>query len=159
MIARDEIMEPFLKEGASFAHGITFGGHPVSAAVALANLNAFEQAGILDHVKKNEPSFRATLDRLKDLPIVGDIRGAGYFYGIELVKDKGTKETFSHEEAESLLRGFLSPALFEAGLICRADDRGDPVIQLSPPLICTQEHFDEIEGILHAVLQEAWSRL
>jgi hypothetical protein len=110
-------------------------------------------------VKKNEPSFRATLDRLKDLPIVGDIRGAGYFYGIELVKDKGTKETFSHEEAESLLRGFLSPALFEAGLICRADDRGDPVIQLSPPLICTQEHFDEIEGILHAVLQEAWSRL
>jgi hypothetical protein len=159
MIARDEIMEPFLKEGASFAHGITFGGHPVSAAVALANLNAFEQEGILDHVKKNEPSFRATLDRLKDLPIVGDIRGAGYFYGIELVKDKGTKETFSHEEAESLLRGFLSPALFEAGLICRADDRGDPVIQLSPPLICTQEHFDEIEGILHAVLQEAWSRL
>ena len=142
MIARDEIMEPFLKEGASFAHGITFGGHPVSAAVALANLNAFEQEGILDHVKKNEPSFRATLDRLKDLPIVGDIRGAGYFYGIELVKDKGTKETFSHEEAESLLRGFLSPALFEAGLICRADDRGDPVIQLSPPLICTQEHFD-----------------
>jgi adenosylmethionine-8-amino-7-oxononanoate aminotransferase len=159
MIVRDEIMEPFLKHEASFAHGITFGGHPVSSAVALANLDAFEREGIVEHVRKYEPDFRATLDRLKDLPIVGDIRGAGYFYGIELVKDKGTKETFSHHEAESLLRGFLSPALFEAGLICRADDRGDPVIQLSPPLICEQEHFDEIEGILHSVLEEAWSRL
>jgi adenosylmethionine-8-amino-7-oxononanoate aminotransferase len=159
MIARDHIMEPFLKGDASFAHGITFGGHPVSAAVALANLDAFEREGILAHVQKHEADFRATLDRLADLPIVGDIRGAGYFYGIELVKDKTTKETFSHEEAESLLRGFLSPALYEAGLVCRADDRGDPVIQLSPPLICTQEHFDEIEGILHGVLKEAGTRL
>jgi hypothetical protein len=159
MIARDHIMEPFLEHGASFAHGITFGGHPVSAAVALANLDAFEREGILAHVRENEPGFRSSLERLRDLPIVGDIRGAGYFYGIELVKDKTTRETFSHEEAEFLLRGFLSSALFEAGLICRADDRGDPVIQLSPPLICTQEHFDEIEGILRSVLQEAWARL
>jgi hypothetical protein len=159
MIARDHIMEPFLEHGASFAHGITFGGHPVSSAVALANLDAFEREGILQHVRKHEPDFRASLDRLSDLPIVGDIRGAGYFYGIELVKDKKTKETFSHAEAEFLLRGFLSPALFERGLICRADDRGDPVIQLSPPLICEQEHFDEIEGILRSVLEEAWSRL
>ncbi|MGP0006991.1 MAG: aspartate aminotransferase family protein [Acidimicrobiales bacterium] len=159
MIARDHVMEPFLQHGASFAHGITFGGHPVSSAVALANLDAFEREGIIPHVRKHEADFRASLDRLSDLPIVGDIRGAGYFYGIELVKDKSTKETFSHAEAEMLLRGFLSPALFEAGLICRADDRGDPVIQLSPPLICEQEHFDEIEGILHKVLEEAWSRL
>ncbi|HXY42766.1 MAG TPA: aspartate aminotransferase family protein [Acidimicrobiales bacterium] len=159
MIARDHIMEPFLEHGASFAHGITFGGHPVSAAVALANLDAFEREGIIAHVRKHESDFRASLERLRDLPIVGDIRGAGYFYGIELVRDKSTKETFSHAEAELLLRGFLSPALFDAGLICRADDRGDPVIQLSPPLICEQEHFDEIEGILHKVLEEAWSRL
>jgi adenosylmethionine-8-amino-7-oxononanoate aminotransferase len=159
MIARDHVMEPFLEGNASFAHGITFGGHPVSSAVALANLDAFEREGIIAHVQKNEGNFRATLDRLSDLPIVGDIRGAGYFYGIELVKDKTTKETFSHEEAERLLRGFLSPALFERGLICRADDRGDPVIQLSPPLICDQEHFDEIEGILHSVLAEAWTKL
>jgi adenosylmethionine-8-amino-7-oxononanoate aminotransferase len=159
MIARDEVMAPFLEPGTSFAHGITFGGHPVSSAVALANLDAFEKEGIVEHVRKNEAAFRSTLDRLSDLPIVGDIRGAGYFYGIELVKDKKTKETFSHAEAEFLLRGFLSPALFDAGLICRADDRGDPVIQLSPPLICEQEHFDEIEGILHTVLEVAWSRL
>ncbi len=159
MIASDRLMEPFLNEGASFAHGITFGGHPVSAAVALANIAAFEREGIIEHVRKHEGDFRATLDRLTDLPIVGEIRGAGYFYGIELVKDKATRETFSHAEAESLLRGYVSPALFDAGLICRADDRGDPVIQLSPPLICEQEHFDEIEGILHKVLEEASSRL
>ena len=159
MIARDHVMEPFLQHGASFAHGITFGGHPVSSAVALANLDAFEREGIIQHVRKHEADFRASLESLSDLPIVGDIRGAGYFYGIELVKDKKTKETFSHAEAEFLLCGFLSPALFERGLICRADDRGDPVIQLSPPLICEQEHFDEIAGILRSVLEEAWSRL
>ena len=110
-------------------------------------------------MRSNEAAFRATLEQLYDLPIVGDVRGDGYFYGIELVKDKATRETFSDEESERLLRGFLSHALFDAGLICRADDRGDPVIQLSPPLICTQEHFTEIEQILRGVLTEAWSRL
>ncbi len=159
MIARDHLIEPFLVGDASFAHGITFGGHPVSSAVALANLDLFEKEGTLDHVKTSEPAFRATLERLSDLPIVGDVRGAGYFYGIELVKDEATRETFSHEEAETLLGGFLSPALFDAGLVCRADDRGDPVIQLAPPLICDQEHFDEIEQILRAVLTAAWSKL
>src|SRR4029079_17724131 len=92
-------------------------------------------------------------------PIVGDVRGAGYFYGIEMVKDKVTRETFTDEESERLLRGFLSQALFDAGLVCRADYRGDPVIQLAPPLICGQEHFDEIEQILRAVLSEAWTRI
>jgi adenosylmethionine-8-amino-7-oxononanoate aminotransferase len=159
MIAKEELMEPFLEHEASFAHGITFGGHPVSAAVALANLDIFEREDLLEHVRTNEPAFRATLDKLTELPIVGDIRGAGYFYGIELVRDKATKQTFSHEEAEHLLRGFMSPALFEAGLICRADDRGDPVIQLSPPLICDQQHFDEIESILRQVLEEAWAKI
>jgi adenosylmethionine-8-amino-7-oxononanoate aminotransferase len=101
----------------------------------------------------------STLEKLNDLPIVGDVRGDGYFYGIELVKDKTTKHTFSDDESERLLRGFLSPALFEAGLVCRADDRGDPVIQLAPPLICGQEHFDEIERIMRSVLTEAWTRL
>jgi len=144
---------------ATFLHGITFAGHPVSAAVALANLDVFEKEDLLGNVRANEGAFRATLDKLGDLPIVGDVRGDGYFYGIELVKDKGTRETFSDEESERLLRGFLSPALYEAGLICRADDRGDPVIQLAPPLTCTQEHFDEMEQILRAVLTEAWSQL
>ena len=148
MLVSDALMEPFSSGTASFLHGITFAGHPVSAAMALANLDIFEKEDLLDNVRANEAAFRGTLDKLYDLPIVGDIRGAGYFYGIELVKDKATRETFSDDESEWLLRGFLSPSLFDAGLPCRCDDRGDPVIQLAPPLICGQEHFDEMEQIL-----------
>ena len=159
MIASDRIFEPFRHGNNYFAHGYTFGGHPVSAAVALANLDIFEREGLNQHVLDNEGAFRRTLEKLLDLPIVGDVRGDGFFYGIELVKDKATKETFNDAEAETLLRGFLSKALFEAGLYCRADDRGDTVVQLSPPLICDQSHFDEIEQILRAVLTEAWTRL
>jgi len=152
MIASDDLMEPFLRDNNSFAHGYTFGGHPVSTAVAMTNLDIFEREGLNEHVLDNEDAFRSTLEKLYDLDIVGDVRGDGYFYGIELVKDKATKETFDHDESERLLRGFLSGALFEAGLYCRADDRGDPVIQLAPPLICDQGHFDEIEQVLRDVL-------
>jgi adenosylmethionine-8-amino-7-oxononanoate aminotransferase len=159
MIASERIMEPFLSGANTFAHGFTFGGHPVSAAVALANLDIFEREDLCGHVRANEHAFRTTLEKLTDLPIVGDVRGDGYFYGIELVKDKATKETFSEDESERLLRGFLSKALFEAGLYCRADDRGDPVVQLAPPLVCEQAHFDEMEQILRAVLSEAWTRI
>src|SRR5690606_5143011 len=108
-----------------------------------------------EHVRANEATFRSTLEKLLDLPIVGDVRGDGYFYGIELVKDKATKETFTDEECEHLLRGFLSKALFDAGLYCRADDRGDPVVQLAPPRSCEESHVNEIEQILRAVLTEA----
>jgi adenosylmethionine-8-amino-7-oxononanoate aminotransferase len=159
MLVTDALMEPFRAGRASFLHGVTFAGHPVSCAVALANLDVFEKEDLLGHVRGNEAAFRATLEKLNDLPIVGDVRGDGYFYGIEMVKDKATKLTFTDDESERLLRGFLSHALFDAGLVCRADDRGDPVIQLSPPLTCGQEHFDEIEQILRGVLTQAWSRI
>jgi adenosylmethionine-8-amino-7-oxononanoate aminotransferase len=159
MIASDRLMEPFVQGQTTFLHGVTFAGHPVSCAVALANLEVFEKEDILGNVRANEAGFRATLEKLADLPIVGDVRGDGYFYGIEMVKDKTTRETFTDEESERLLRGFLSQALFEAGLVCRTDDRGDPVIQLAPPLTCTQQHFDEMEQILRSVLTEAWSRI
>ncbi|NDV09473.1 aspartate aminotransferase family protein [Rhodococcus sp. IEGM 248] len=159
MIASDRLFEPFSDGTSMFAHGYTFGGHPVSAAVALANLDIFEREGLNAHVAEQAPAFRATLDKLTDLPMVGDVRGEGFFYGIELVKDKTTKESFTDDEAERILHGFLSTALFDAGLYCRADDRGDPVIQLAPPLICGQTEFDEIENILRSVLTEAWSLL
>ena len=159
MLVSDRLMEPFSSGTATFLHGVTFAGHPVSSAVALANLDVFEQEDLLGNVRANEATFRATLEKLYDLPIVGDVRGDGYFYGIELVKDKATRETFSDDESERLLRGFLSQALFDAGLICRADDRGDPVIQLAPPLTCGPEHFTEMEQILRSVLTEAWSRI
>jgi adenosylmethionine-8-amino-7-oxononanoate aminotransferase len=157
MIASDRLFEPFAHGTNSFAHGYTFGGHPVSAAVAMANLDLFEAERLNEHVHTQAPAFRRTLERLLDLPIVGDVRGEGFFYGIELVKDKATKETFDADESERMLRGFLSGALFEAGLYCRADDRGDPVIQLAPPLVCGQAEFDEMESILRDVLTRAWA--
>ena len=158
-IVSDRVYEPFSRGDASFPHGYTFGGHPVSAAVAMENLDIFEEEQLLQNVRENSPVFRRTLEKLTDLPIVGDVRGDGYFFGIELVKDKATKTTFDDAESERLLRGFLSGALFEAGLYCRADDRGDPVIQLAPPLTIGPSEFDEIEQILRSVLTEAWSRL
>jgi len=159
MIASDRLFEPFKQGTTYFPHGYTFGGHPVSAAVAMANLDIFEREGLVAHVHEKAPAFRATLEKLLDLPIVGDVRGAGFFYGIELVKDKTTRETFNDDESERLLRGFLSKALFDAGLYCRADDRGDPVVQLAPPLTIGQREFDDIEQRLRGVLTEAWTRL
>ncbi|MEX0816991.1 MAG: aspartate aminotransferase family protein [Gaiellales bacterium] len=159
VIARDAVMEPFLQGDSMFSHGITFGGHPVQAAIALKNIEIMKRERIVEHVAEKQDGFRDTLAQLLDLPIVGDLRGTGFFYALELVKDKETRETFSEDECESLLRGFLSPRLFEAGLICRADDRGDPVVQISPPLVADQAEFDEIVSILGDVLTEAWDRV
>ena len=159
VIASDRVFEPFTEGTRSFTHGITFGGHPVSAAVALANLDVFERESLNEHVRENEPALRGMLEGLRDIPIVGDVRGAGYFQAIELVKDHTTFQSFSDEESESLLRGFLSAELYRRGLICRADDRGDPVIQFSPPLIAGPEQFEEIESILRPVLEEASERM
>ena len=159
MIASDRVMEPFLEGTNSFIHGFTFGGHPMGSAVALANIAAFEDEGILENVRENEHHLRSMLESLRDIPIVGDVRGAGYFHAIELVKDHETKESFSHEESETLLRGYLSGELFKRGLICRADDRGDPVVQFAPPLIAGPEQFAEIEAVLRPVLEEATRRM
>ncbi len=159
VVARDSVMEPFLEAQSVFSHGITFGGHPVMAAIALKNLEIMKRERIVERVRENEGAFHDTLAQLLDLPIVGDLRGAGYFWALELVKDKETKAGFSDQESDSLLRDFLSPRLFEKGLICRADDRGDAVVQISPPLIAGQAEFDEMAGILGEVLAEASERI
>jgi adenosylmethionine-8-amino-7-oxononanoate aminotransferase len=159
MIASDKVAEPFMEDTASFAHGFTFAGHPVAAAIAMANLDVFEREDLCGHVRAKEGEFRQMLESLHDLPIVGDVRGAGYFHAVELVKDKETKESFNDEESERLLRGFLSGELYKRGLICRADDRGDPVVQLAPPLIADAEQFEEIHDVLHSVLAEAWDQV
>jgi adenosylmethionine-8-amino-7-oxononanoate aminotransferase len=159
VVATDRVMEPFLSASSMYTHGITFGGHPVMSAIALKNIEIMKRERIMEHVLGNEEAFRNTLGQLLELPIVGDLRGTGYFYALELVKNKETRETFSDEECETLLRGFLSPRLFERGLICRADDRGDPVVQISPPLVANQAEFDEMTGILGDVLAEAWEQV
>jgi adenosylmethionine-8-amino-7-oxononanoate aminotransferase len=159
VIATDRVMEPFLDDTSMYSHGITFGGHPVACAVALKNIEIMKRDRIVQGVREHEDAFRATLAQLLELPIVGDLRGTGFFYALELVKDKEKRETFSDAECETLLRGFLSRRLYERGLICRADDRGDPVIQISPPLVARQEQFDEIVEILGDVLAEAWTKV
>jgi adenosylmethionine-8-amino-7-oxononanoate aminotransferase len=159
MVVSDRIFEPFEEGKAMFAHGSTFAGHPVAAAVAMANLDVFEREDLCGHVRAKEGELRSALESLYDIPIVGDVRGDGYFMAIELVKDQETKESLEDEESEELLRGYLSGELYRRGLICRADDRGDPVIQLSPPLIADTEQFEEIVDVLRPVLEEASRRV
>jgi adenosylmethionine-8-amino-7-oxononanoate aminotransferase len=159
MIVSDRVFEPFEEDTAMFAHGSTFAGHPVAAATALANLDVFEREDLCGHVLSKQDEFRAALESLYDIPIVGDVRGDGYFLAIELVKDKETKEHMEDEESEKLLRGYLSGELYRRGLICRADDRGDPVVQLAPPLIADTEQFEEIVDVLRPVLEEAARRI
>jgi adenosylmethionine-8-amino-7-oxononanoate aminotransferase len=159
VIVSDRIADPFMEGTQTFTHGFTFGGHPVAAAVALANLDVFEREDLCGQVRAKEGEFREMLEGLRELPIVGDVRGAGFFHAIELVKDQETKQSFDDEESEELLRGFMSGELYRQGLICRADDRGDPVVQLSPPLIADSEQFGEIDAVLRAVLSEAWDRI
>jgi adenosylmethionine-8-amino-7-oxononanoate aminotransferase len=156
LLLSEKLFEPFKKGTAIFPHGYTFAGHPVACAVALENLNIFEEEDLVGNVRRNAPAFRSTLEKLKDLPIVGDVRGEGYFYAIELVKDKTTRETFNDAESEKLLRGFLSADLYNAGLYCRSDDRGDPVVQLAPPLTIGQTEFDYLEQTLRSSLAKAW---
>jgi adenosylmethionine-8-amino-7-oxononanoate aminotransferase len=159
VVASDRVMEPFMEGASMYSHGITFGGHPVGCTVALKNIEIMKRERIVEHVAELQDTFRATLEQLLDLPIAGDLRGTGFFYALELVKDKETRETFDEEECETLLRGFLSPRMFERGLICRSDDRGDPVVQISPPLVAGQQEFDQIVSILGDVLGEAWTRV
>jgi adenosylmethionine-8-amino-7-oxononanoate aminotransferase len=159
LIASERVVAPFTEPGAMYSHGMTFGGHPVQAAVALKNIEIMKRERLVEGVRENEPRFRAALEPLLELPIVGDLRGCGYFYALELVKDKETREGFDDAECDELLRGFVSPQLFERGLLCRADDRGDPVVQISPPLVAGPEEFEFIASTLADVLEEAGERM
>jgi adenosylmethionine-8-amino-7-oxononanoate aminotransferase len=159
VIARDAVMEPFLEGTRTYTHGITFGGHPVACAIALKNLEIMKRERVVEHVQEHSGLLQERLSSLLELPIVGDLRGVGYFWALELVRDKETKESFTAEESERLLRGFLSPEMFERGLICRADDRGDTVVQISLPLIAGPDEFDELVGVLGDVLTEAGDRI
>ncbi len=155
MIVSDRVAEPFQHGDLSFVHGFTWSGHPASCAIALKVLEILESEGVIDNVMANESYFHQGLEALKQIPIVGDVRGAGYFWGIELVKDQATKETWAGADAERLLRGYVSPEMFRRGLICRSDDRGDPVVQLAPPLISTREDIDFMVSVLGEVFSGA----
>jgi adenosylmethionine-8-amino-7-oxononanoate aminotransferase len=154
MIASDRLLEPFLPQKVMFAHGYTFSGHPLSTAVAMANIGILERENVFEHVRRNEDALRATLERLCDLPVVKDVQGAGYLFSIGLIKDNVTQEQFSDSECEVLINHRLRWRLFEAGLHIRCGDHDKPYIHLAPPLICDQSHFTEIEQILRGVLPD-----
>src|SRR4051794_20844586 len=159
VITTDKVFEPFAQGNAMYTHGITFGGHPVMCAIALKNIEIMKRERLVEHLAENGDAMRPALAPLKELPNVRHLRGRGYFYAIGLVKNKETRESSSEEESETLLRGFLSGALWDRGLICRAGDRGDPVVQIAPPLVAGQAEIDEMVGTLGDVLSEAAARL
>src|SRR5262245_3616997 len=158
VVCRDFLAEPFLEGKESFAHALTYGAHPVACADALANLDAVDREDVLRHVRANEDALVAQLRSVAELPIVGDLRGTGYFWALELVKDAATMETFTREESDELLRGFLGPRFLELGLIARIDDRVRPVVQLAPPLISGPDEFAVMTDRLHTALHEAGAR-
>ncbi|HVQ86854.1 MAG TPA: aminotransferase class III-fold pyridoxal phosphate-dependent enzyme, partial [Actinomycetes bacterium] len=142
-----------------YNHGITYSGHPVSTAVAHKVLDIYERENVLDNVRANEIFLRERLNELRRVPLVGDVRGVGHFFALEMVKDRATKETFGEAEANWLLRDVLSARMYENGLLCRLDDRGEPVIQLSPPLVADQKILGEIVDILGDALDYAWAKV
>jgi adenosylmethionine-8-amino-7-oxononanoate aminotransferase len=154
VLVADHVAAPFYEDRQLLAHGITFGGHPVSAAVALKTLEIFRRDRVLENVQGLEEHLRHRLDDLRALPIVGDIRGAGFFWAVELVKDAANTR-LDADERERLLRGYLPARLLEAGLIARADDRGDAVLQIAPPLISDAALLDDIVDAMADVLADA----
>jgi len=161
VVATPKVIEPFFAQPkTAFTHGITFGGHPLSCAIALANLEIFEREDLIGHVQRNTDDFRARCEQLvTDHPMVGDLRGDGYFWSLELVKDKETKETFSPAERDELIKGFLTPRARELGVYMRFDDRAETAAQFSPPLVAGPAEFEEMVDVLRQVLDEAWDRI
>jgi adenosylmethionine-8-amino-7-oxononanoate aminotransferase len=155
----DKVADVFLDGKADYLHGITFGGHPVGSAIALGAIEIYEREGILQNVLDNEPKAREMLEGLADIPIVGDVRGMGHFFAIEVVKDQGTKEPLTDAEANWLLKRVLSDRLFERGMICRLDDRSEPIVQIAPPLVGNVALFEEITEILRDGLTHAAEQL
>ena len=155
----DKVAEVFLDGKSDYLHGITFGGHPVGAAVALGAIEICERERIFENVLANEPKAREMLEGLSDIPIVGDVRGMGHFFAIEVVKDQASKEPLTDAEANWLLKRVLSDRLFERGMICRLDDRSEPIVQIAPPLVGDLALFEEITEILRDGLTHAAEQL
>jgi adenosylmethionine-8-amino-7-oxononanoate aminotransferase len=154
VLVSDRVAAPLYEDKRLLLHGITFAGHPLSAAIALKNIEIFARDGVLENVRAHESGLAKRLESLRELPIVGDVRGAGFFWAAELVKDENGAP-FDADERERLLREFMPGRLLEAGLIARGDDRGDPVLQIAPPLISTDSVLDEIVEAMRAVLADA----
>jgi len=159
VLARARVVDPLIENGGRvFRHGITFAGHPVSAAIALKNIEIFERDQVLENVRALEPHLQSRMEELRSLPIVGDVRGAGFFWAVEMVSDSGNTR-LDQAQRDKLIRGFLPKRFREAGLIARTDDRGDAVMQIAPPLISDAALLDEIVDRLGDVLTDAGKQI
>ena len=154
VMVSDRVAAPFYEADRVLLHAVTFGGHPVSAAICLRNLEIFARDRVLENVRANEPYLAKRMQALRELPIVGDIRGGGYFWAAEMVPD-GADGRFDADQRAELIRRFMPARLLEAGLLARADDRGDVVVQVAPPLISDRQVLDEVVTGLEAVLVDA----
>jgi adenosylmethionine-8-amino-7-oxononanoate aminotransferase len=154
VVMSDSVAAPLLEGKRMLRHGITFGGHPVSAAIAMKSIEIFERDEVLQNVRALEGHLEERMESLRELPIVGDVRGRGFFWAVEMVRD-GEGTPFDADARELLLRGFLPRRLLDAGIIARADDRGDSVIQIAPPLISDRALLDQIVDALGDVLLDA----
>jgi adenosylmethionine-8-amino-7-oxononanoate aminotransferase len=159
LLISERVAEPFIEGREMYLHGITFGGHPVGSSIALKAIEIMEREEVLANVRANEPRALELLEGLKDIPIVGDVRGLGHFFAIECVKDQATREALTEDEAGWLLKDVLSDRLFENGMICRLDDRAEPFVQIAPPLVAGIELFEEITEILRDGLTHAAEQL
>jgi adenosylmethionine-8-amino-7-oxononanoate aminotransferase len=154
LLISDKVAAPFLETGAPFLHGFTFCGHPLACAIASVNLRVIDELGLLQNVRAREQQLTDLLLRMTDIPIVGNVRGAGFFQGIEFVRDQATRQPFSPEAGIALTAGIRRRGL-ERGLILRADVRGAPVLQVAPPLIAGDAELAELEAGLRPILEEA----
>jgi len=159
LIVSDKVAQPFVSNPNVFTHGFTYGGHPVSCAVALKNIEIMKREAVVENVVEQQDAFRATLEQLYDLPIVGDVRGTGFFFAIELTQDRDSRTTIPMDVRAPLFKDVLGPGLVERGLLARVEDRLAPLIQISPPLVAGQAEFDEITRIVGEVLEEAQAHL
>jgi adenosylmethionine-8-amino-7-oxononanoate aminotransferase len=159
VIVHDRVAEPFITGKAFYNHGTTYSGHPVSTAIGTAVLDIYEREGVVQNVRENGPYLEKRLRDLLSVPLVGDVRGVGHFFALEMVKDRDTKETFEGEEADWLLRRVLSARLYENGLLCRLDDRGDPVVQISVAAVAVHKLLDRIVDILGDAVEYAWGEV
>ena len=155
VLANSRVIDPLTEgSGKVLRHGITFAGHPLSAAIALKSIEIFERDQVLENVRSMETHLHKRMEELRSLPIVGDIRGAGFFWAVEMVKDADDTR-LDQAERDTLIRGFLPRRFRQARLIARTDDRGDAVMQIAPPLISDADVLDEIVDRLGDVLTDA----
>lgn len=157
VLMTERMAAPFVTGGETYMHGLTYSGHPLTTAIADKVLEIYERDEVFENVKSLAPRFQAGLEELRRIPLVGDVRGMGFFWALEMVKDRQTKELFDADEADWLLRKELSKHMDNLGLLCRLDDRGEPVIQLSPPLVADEALLDRIVDIVGTAAERAWT--